>query len=133
MPIFNYAYFVTAALTGMSGFLEAAEAMKREILRLYVQDIGKYAKGYAPKVRAIFRHIPGALNSKEKKFRLSDLGEKVAPDLAYSSPRGLSPRIVMCLTQRRRDAEKRHKETVGRSVLTRRLRLLGQRASCQLE
>ena len=32
--------------------------MKREILRLYVQDIGKYAKGYAPKVRAIFRYLP---------------------------------------------------------------------------
>ena len=29
--------------------------------------------GYAPKVRAIFRHIPSALNSKEKKFRLADL------------------------------------------------------------
>lgn len=36
----------------------AAEAIKREILRLYVQDIGKYAKGYAPKVRAIFRYLP---------------------------------------------------------------------------
>lgn len=47
--------------------------MKREILRLYEDDIGKYAKGYAPKVRAIFRHIPGALNSREKKFRLADL------------------------------------------------------------
>ena len=65
---------VEAHLLGGDHRLEAAEAMKREILRLYVQDIGKYAKGYAPKVRAIFRHIPGALNSREKKFRLSDLG-----------------------------------------------------------
>ena len=64
---------VEAYLHGGDHRLEAAEAMKREILRLYMQDIGKYAKGYAPKVRAIFRHIPGALNSKEKKFRLSDL------------------------------------------------------------
>ncbi len=64
---------VEVFLKGGDQRLEAAEAMKREILRLYVQDIGKYAKGYAPKVRAIFRHIPGALNSKEKKFRLSDL------------------------------------------------------------
>ena len=64
---------VEAFLRGGDHRLEAAERMKREILRLYVQDIGKYAKGYAPKVRAIFRHIPGALNSKEKKFRLSDL------------------------------------------------------------
>ena len=64
---------VEAYLLGGDHRLEAAEAMKREILRLYVKDIGKYAKGYAPKVRAIFRHIPSALNSKEKKFRLADL------------------------------------------------------------
>ena len=55
--------------------LEAAEAAKREILELYEKDIGKYAKGYAAKVRAIFRTIPGALNSREKKFHLSDLSE----------------------------------------------------------
>ena len=64
---------VEAYLLGGDHRLEAAEAMKREILRLYVKDIGKYAKGYAPKVRTIFRHIPSALNSKEKKFRLADL------------------------------------------------------------
>ena len=64
---------VEAYLLGGDHRLEAAEAMKREILCLYVKDIGKYAKGYAPKVRAIFRHIPSALNSKEKKFRLADL------------------------------------------------------------
>ena len=64
---------VEAYLLGGDHRLEAAETMKREILRLYVKDIGKYAKGYAPKVRAIFRHIPSALNSKEKKFHLADL------------------------------------------------------------
>ena len=64
---------VEAYLRGGDHRLEAAEAMKAEIIQLYVQDIGKYAKGYAPKVRAIFRHIPGALNSKEKKFRLAAL------------------------------------------------------------
>lgn len=64
---------VAAYLTGGEHRLEAAEAMKQEILRLYAQDIGKFAKGYAPKVRAIFRHIPGALNSREKRFRLADL------------------------------------------------------------
>ncbi len=64
---------VEAYLSGGDHRLEAAESMKREILRLYVKDIGKYAKGYAPKVRAIFRHIPSALNSKEKKFHLADL------------------------------------------------------------
>ena len=64
---------VTAYLAGGEHRLEAAERMKREILNLYLHDIGKYAKGYAPKVRAIFRHIPGALNSHEKKFKLADL------------------------------------------------------------
>ena len=64
---------LAAYLDGGDHRLEASEAMKREILRLYEDDIGKYAKGYAPKVRAIFRHIPGALNSREKKFRLADL------------------------------------------------------------
>ena len=64
---------VEAYLKGGDHRLEAAESMKQEILRLYVQDIGKYAKGYAPKVRAIFRHIPGALNSGEKKFHLSEI------------------------------------------------------------
>ena len=64
---------VEAYLQGGDHRLEAAESMKQEILRLYIQDIGKYAKGYAPKVRAIFRHIPGALNSGEKKFHLSEI------------------------------------------------------------
>lgn len=64
---------VAAYLGGADHRLEASEAMKREILRLYEEDIGKYARGYAPKVRAIFRHIPGALNTREKRFRLSEL------------------------------------------------------------
>lgn len=62
-----------AYLEGGDHRLEAADVMKREILNLYNHDIGKYARGYAPKVRAIFQHIPGALSSKEKKFRLADL------------------------------------------------------------
>ena len=64
---------VEAYLSGGDHKLEAAEDAKREILGLYEKDIGKYAKGYASKVRAIFRTIPGALNSREKKFHLSDL------------------------------------------------------------
>ena len=64
---------VTAYLAGGEHRLEESERMKREILTLYLHDIGKYAKGYAPKVRAIFRHIPGALNGHEKKFKLANL------------------------------------------------------------
>ena len=54
--------------------LEASERAKREILKLYDADIGKYAKGYASKVRSIFQTIPSALRRHEKKFHLSDLG-----------------------------------------------------------
>ena len=53
--------------------LRACEEAKREILRLYEEDIGKYAKGYAAKVRSVFRLIPSALSRHEKKFRLSDI------------------------------------------------------------
>ena len=53
--------------------LQACEEAKREILRLYEEDIGKYAKGYASKVRSIFRLIPSALARHEKKFRLSEI------------------------------------------------------------
>ena len=64
---------VEAYLSGDDQRLMASEVAKREILSLYDDDIGKYAKGYAPKVRAIFRQIPASLNTREKKFHLSDL------------------------------------------------------------
>ena len=53
--------------------LEAADAAKRDVLSLYDSDIGKYAKGYASKIRAIFRMIPGELAKREKKFVLSSV------------------------------------------------------------
>ena len=53
--------------------LEACENAKREILRLYEADIGKYARGYAAKVRAVFRIMPSALARHEKRFRLADI------------------------------------------------------------
>lgn len=65
---------VAAYIDGGDGRLEASERAKREILSLYEKDIGKYARGYASKVRAIFRNIPSALNTREKKFRLAALG-----------------------------------------------------------
>ena len=64
---------VLAYLAGGDRRLDESEKAKRSILRLYDKDIGKYAKGYASKVRAIFRNIPSALNTREKKFRLADL------------------------------------------------------------
>lgn len=65
---------VAAYIAGDDHRLEDCEAAKREILSLYENDIGKYAKGYSSKVRAIFRHIPSALNTREKKFHITDFG-----------------------------------------------------------
>ena len=64
---------VAAYVSDSDSPLEACDAAKREILRLYEEDIGKYAKGYASKVRSIFRLIPSALARHEKKFRLADI------------------------------------------------------------
>ena len=55
---------------------EAADRIKRRILRLYREDISKFAKGYESKVYAIFDDIPGQLSKKEKKYKLSSLSKK---------------------------------------------------------
>ncbi len=92
---------VEAYCTGDDHRLEACERVKREILSLYEADIGRYAKGYASKVRAILRHIPAALSTREKKFHLTNidrnarmrryenaflwLGDAMIANIAYNS------------------------------------------------
>ena len=92
---------VEAYCQGDDRRLEDCERVKREILSLYEADIGRYAKGYASKVRALFRHIPAALNTREKKFHLADidrnarrrryenaflwLGDAMVANIAYNS------------------------------------------------
>ena len=53
----------------------ASDMAKRNILRLYRDDVAKFAEGYEDKVYAVFDGIPGQLSKKEKKYRLSSLGE----------------------------------------------------------
>ncbi len=50
------------------------DRIKRAILKLYGNDISKYAGVDAPKVRGIFEQIPGQLSKKEKKYFLSAVG-----------------------------------------------------------
>lgn len=50
------------------------DRIKRAILKLYGNDISKYAGIDAPKVRGIFEQIPGQLSKKEKKYFLSAVG-----------------------------------------------------------
>lgn len=52
-----------------------ADLVKRDILKLYRDDIAKFAKGNAAKVRRIFDEIPGQLAKKEKKYSLASLGK----------------------------------------------------------
>ncbi len=51
----------------------AADEAKRNILRLYRDDVSKFASGYEEKVYAVFDGIPGQLSKKEKKYTLSSI------------------------------------------------------------
>lgn len=52
-----------------------ADKIKRDILSLYSDDIGKFANGDAGRVRSIFASVPGQLSKHEKKFTLSAASE----------------------------------------------------------
>jgi len=54
---------------------EAVDMVKRHILRLYRDDVSKFAPGYEDKVFAVFDGIPGQLSKKEKKYRLSSISK----------------------------------------------------------
>lgn len=52
---------------------EASDVAKRRILKLYRDDVSKFAENYEDKVFAVFDNIPGQLSKKEKKYKLSSL------------------------------------------------------------
>ena len=53
----------------------ASDEVKRRILRLYREDVSKFAAGYEEKVYAVFDGIPAQLSRKEKKYKLSSLNK----------------------------------------------------------
>lgn len=55
---------------------ESSDVAKRRILKLYRDDVVKFAGGYEEKVFAVFDNIPGQLSKKEKKYKLSSLGKQ---------------------------------------------------------
>ena len=55
---------------------EAVDAIKRRILKLYRDDVSKFAEGYEDKVFAIFDGIPGQLSKKEKRYKLSSISKQ---------------------------------------------------------
>ncbi len=55
---------------------ESSDVAKRRILKLYRDDVVKFAEWYEGKVFAVFDNIPGQLSKKEKKYKLSSLGKQ---------------------------------------------------------
>ena len=58
-----------------AGSLEKADREKRRILKLYRNDIAKYADGDSGRVMSVFDEIPSQLSKHEKKFTIAALGE----------------------------------------------------------
>lgn len=54
---------------------EEVDREKRGILRLYRDDVTKFAKGYESKVMSIFDGIPSQLSKHEKKYKLSSISK----------------------------------------------------------
>jgi predicted AAA+ superfamily ATPase len=54
---------------------ESVDIVKRQILRLYRDDVSKFAEGYEDKVFAIFDGIPGQLSKKGKKYQMSSISK----------------------------------------------------------
>jgi len=52
---------------------EDTDRIKRRILKLYREDITKFAKGYEAKVLAVFDEMPSQLSKTEKKYKLSNI------------------------------------------------------------
>lgn len=58
-----------------SSDFEKADRIKRRILKLYREDIRKYAGSYAMKVEAVYDEIPSQLKNQNRHFKLSSLKE----------------------------------------------------------
>lgn len=56
-----------------TGAFAEADTEKRRILKLYRDDVSKFAKGYESRVLAIFDGIPSQLSQHEKRYMLSTL------------------------------------------------------------
>lgn len=54
---------------------EASDIAKRRILKLYRDDVSKFASGYENKVFELFDNIPSQLSKKEKKYTLASINK----------------------------------------------------------
>lgn len=58
-----------------SGNIDRVESIKRNILKLYREDIAKYAENYVAEATAVFNSIPSQLAHHDKKIKYSSLSE----------------------------------------------------------
>ncbi len=58
-----------------SGNVDRVESVKRGILKLYREDIAKYADSYVAEATAVFNSIPSQLSHHDKKIKYSSLSE----------------------------------------------------------
>lgn len=58
-----------------SGNIDKVERVKRGIIKLYREDIAKYAEGYVAEATALFNAIPSQLAHHDKKIKYSALNE----------------------------------------------------------
>lgn len=54
---------------------EDSDRVKKRILKLYRDDVSKFAEGYEEKVFSLFDNIPSQLSKKEKKYKLSSINK----------------------------------------------------------
>lgn len=58
-----------------SGNIDRVERVKRSIIKLYREDIAKYAEGYVAEATAVFNAIPSQLSHHDKKIKFAALKE----------------------------------------------------------
>jgi predicted AAA+ superfamily ATPase len=58
-----------------TGNFEKADQVKRGILKLYRNDVAKFARRHKGKIMSVFEEIPSQLTKKEKKFSLASISE----------------------------------------------------------
>ena len=78
-----------------SGNIDKVERIKRGIIKLYREDIAKYAEGYVAEATAVFNAIPSQLSHHDKKIKfaaLKDGGSNLY--VATSKPEIFARRII---------------------------------------
>lgn len=80
MRLFDEYILVGGMPQSVEAFVEsksfsACDRIKRNILSLYLEDIGKFGGAEARRARAMFQEIPGQLSAASKRFKFASVGK----------------------------------------------------------